>query len=83
MERKLIYSAEYLDFEKNSNERTREKLRYASAILETMPVISTQFVKKLVNTDFYELRIKVDNEVRVVLFSLDSANINQASTIIF
>ena len=83
MERKLIYSAEYLGFEKNSNERTREKLRYASAILETMPVISTQFVKKLVNTDFYELRIKVDNEVRVVLFSLDSANINQASTIIF
>ena len=83
MERKLIYSAEYLDFEKNSNEHTREKLRYVSAILETMPVISTQFVKKLVNTDFYELRIKVDNEVRVVLFSLDSANINQASTIIF
>ena len=83
MERKLIYSTEYLEFEQNSNERTREKLRYASAILETMPVISTQFVKKLVNTDFYELRIKVDNEVRVVLFSLDNANINQANTIIF
>lgn len=83
MERKLIYSIEYLEFEQSSNERTREKLRYASAILETMPVISTQFVKKLVNTDFYELRIKVDNEVRIVLFSLDNTNINQANTIIF
>ena len=72
MMRKLIYSTEYLEFEQKSNERTREKLRYASAILETMPVISSQFVKKLTNTDFYELRVKVDNEIRVILFSADN-----------
>lgn len=83
MMRKLIYSTEYLEFEQKSNERTREKLRYASAILETMPVISSQFVKKLTNTDFYELRVKVDNEIRVILFSADNANINSANTIVF
>lgn len=83
MIRKLIYSTEYLEFEQKSNERTREKLRYASAILETMPVISSQFVKKLTNTDFYELRVKVDNEIRVILFSADNANINSANTIVF
>lgn len=83
MARKLIYSVEYLEFEAESTERTREKLRYASAILETMPIISTQFVKKLVNTEFYELRIKVDNEIRVILFSADSNNINSAKTIVF
>lgn len=83
MERKLIYSAEYLEFEQNSDARTQEKLRYASSILETMPIISSQFVKKLVNTDFYELRIKVDNEIRVILFSIDNDNINLASTVVF
>lgn len=79
----MIYSAEYLEFEQNSNERTREKLRYATAILETLPVISSQFVKKLVNTDFYELRIKVDNEIRVILFMVDDSNINMAKTVVF
>ena len=83
MERKLIYSIEYLEFEKISNKRTREKLRYASSILETMPVISSQFAKKLVNTDFYELRIKVDNEIRVILFTVDNSNINLSNTIVF
>lgn len=83
MMRKLIYSTEYLEFEQKSNERTREKLRYASVILETMPVISSQFVKKLTNTDFYELRVKVDNEIRVILFSADNDNINSANTIVF
>lgn len=83
MGRKLIYSTEYLAFEQISNERTREKLRYASSILETLPVISNKFVKKLVNTDFYELRITVDNEIRVILFSVDNSNINLSSTVVF
>jgi mRNA-degrading endonuclease RelE of RelBE toxin-antitoxin system len=83
MERKLIFSAEYVEFEKQLNARTQEKLTYAATLLETLPVISTRFVKKLVNTDFYELRVKVDNEVRVIIFSVDSENINNAKTIIF
>lgn len=43
----------------------------------------TKFVKKLVGTDFYELRVSVDNEVRVILFAADSDNINLATRIIF
>ena len=83
MERKLIYSVEYLEFAQQSNDRGKEKLRYASTILETVAIISTQFVKKLVNTEFYELRLKVDNEIRVILFSADNANINLSKNIIF
>lgn len=83
MERILIYSTEYQAFEQSTNERVREKLHYASVILETMPLISSRFVKKLVNTDFYELRIKVDNEIRVILFSADSPNINLSKTVVF
>lgn len=80
--RKLVYSQEYIEFEESVNQRTKEKLRYAVAILETVAPISTQFVKKLVGSDFYELRIKVDNEIRVILFSADNPNINLASTVI-
>ena len=83
MERHILYSDEYLQFENNANERTKEKLRYATVILETMPVISNQLVKKLVNTDFHELRIKVDNEIRIILFSADNSNINLAINIVF
>ncbi|MBQ8441813.1 MAG: type II toxin-antitoxin system RelE/ParE family toxin [Bacteroides sp.] len=45
--------------------------------------IPTKFVKKLTNTDFYELRITAENEVRVILFTADNDNINLAKHVIF
>lgn len=63
--------------------RTKEKLLYATSILESITPIPTKFVKKLTNTDFYELRISVDNEIRIILFAVDNDNINLATTIIF
>ena len=81
--RELIYSPDYLKFEKNSSPRTLEKLRYATVILETVNPIPSKFVKKLTNTDFYEMRISVNNEVRIILFSADNENINLAKCIIF
>ena len=82
MIRDLILSPEYIEFEQSSSQRTREKLRYAVAILQTVQPIPTKFVKKLTNTDFYELRVSVDNEVRVILFSADNENINLASSVL-
>jgi mRNA-degrading endonuclease RelE of RelBE toxin-antitoxin system len=82
MKRELIYSPEYKEFVQSADNRTREKLRYAVAILETVPQIPAKFVKKLVNTDFYELRVSVDNEVRVILFSADHDNINLATNVV-
>lgn len=82
MERDLILSPEYRKFEQTATPRVREKLRYAITILETVYPIPTKFVKKLVETDFYELRISVDNEVRVILFAADHDNINLAKSII-
>jgi hypothetical protein len=82
MKRELIYSPEYKQFVENSDQRTREKLRYAVSILEIVPQIPAKFVKKLVNTDFYELRVSVDNEVRVILFSADNDNINLATNVV-
>lgn len=79
----MVYSREYLEFEQNSSPRVKEKLRYATAILETIYPIPAKFVKKLTNTDFYELRISVEQEVRVILFAVDNSNINLSQRVIF
>jgi hypothetical protein len=39
-------------------------------------------VKKLVNTDFYEMRISVDNEYRIILFTIDNVNFINANEIV-
>lgn len=83
MKRELVLSPEYIEFVQTSNKRTQEKLLYVISILETLNPVPTKFVKKLVGTDFYELRVSVDNEVRVILFAADSDNINLATRIIF
>lgn len=82
MKRNVILSPDYVEFVEQSAHRTRDKLRYAVALLETIVPLPTKFVKKLTNTDFYELRITVDNEVRVILFAVDNDNINLASTLV-
>ncbi len=35
------------------------------------------------NTDFYEIRIQVNNEYRVIVFTLDHDNITQSKEILF
>ena len=83
MRRDLIYSPEYIEFVKRSSKRIQEKLLYATSILESVTPVPTKFVKKLTNTDFYELRISAENEIRVILFAIDNENINLASCVIF
>lgn len=46
-----------------------------------MPV-SKKFVKELVTSHLYELRVSVDNEIRIILFAADNDNINLATKII-
>lgn len=83
MRRELIYSTEYMEFVDSLSENEQEKMLYAVIVLGTLKSLSTKFVKKLINTVFYELRISVlDKELRVVLFPVDSENINLASRIV-
>lgn len=83
MRRNLIYSDEYIEFVKGSSKRVQNKLLYATSILENIKIVSSKFVKKLVGTDFYELRISVDNEIRVIIFAIDHEDINIATNILF
>ena len=82
MKRDLILSPEYIEFESELPQRAKQKLLYAMSILETVSPIPQKFVKNLVNTMFYELRISVDNEIRVILFAVDNDNINLATKVV-
>lgn len=82
MERNIRYTEEFMQFKASLNQRSLEKIDYCISILRTEMPLSQKFVKKVVNSDFYELRISVDNEIRVILFSADHANISMATEII-
>ena len=51
-------------------------------IIAEIKVVNTKLVKKLVDSDFYELRISVANEYRVILFTIDQDNFIEAEQIL-
>ena len=78
----LIMTPEYKEFVASVGENIQKKIDYITDILIQSPVINTKFVKKLENTDFYEMRISVGNEYRVILFTVDHPNIVQSTQVI-
>lgn len=82
MERSIIYSSEYNEFKQTLSQRALEKLEYGISILQHEMPLSKKFVKKIISSDLYELRISVENEIRVFLFAVDNENINLATKII-
>ena len=51
-------------------------------IIAEVKVVNTKLIKKLVDTEFYELRVSVGNEYRVILFTIDRENFIEASQIL-
>lgn len=82
MKRNVRYSDEFRQFKTTLNSRSLEKLDYCISILQTEMPLSQKFVKKIISSDFYELRVSVNNEIRVILFSADNQNISLATEII-
>jgi hypothetical protein len=83
--RELIYTDEFKEFFNSLDMRTKYKFGDCITLLEEVQVLSTKFVKVLVNTNenLYELRVSVGfNEYRSILFSADHDNIIQATKII-
>lgn len=80
--RTVVRSGEFDAYYALQSERVRRKIDYALLIIEQIRVVSTKLVKKIENTDFYELRISVDNEHRVFMFSVDHENFIEATQIL-
>lgn len=80
--RTLMRSAEFDEFYNSLPENVQNKVKYALNIIAEVKVVNTKFVKKLVETDFYELRISVGNEYRVILFTIDQESFVEAEQIL-
>ena len=63
-------------------ERVQNKFKYLLEVLEEHKIVHTSFVEKLTNTKYYELKIKAENQIRVIIFTIDNENFNSARQII-
>ncbi len=80
--RNLIRSVEFDEFYNSLPANIQNKVKYAMNVIAEIRVVNTKLIKKLVDTDFYELRISVGNEYRVILFTIDHENFIEAQQIL-
>lgn len=80
--RNIEVSKECLEFINESGERVELKFYYLLEIMLEERVVSSKFVKKLIDTNYYELRISAGNEYRVILFTVNHTNFNECTEVI-
>lgn len=80
--RTMIRSAGFDEFYNSVPVNVQNKVKYAMNVIGEIKVVNTKLVKKLIDTDFYELRISVGNEYRVILFTIDHENFIEAEQIL-
>ena len=78
----MMRSAEFDEFYNSLPANVQNKVNYALNIIAVVKVMNTKLIKKLIDTNFYELRISVGNEHRVVLFTIDHENFIEAEQIL-
>jgi len=72
--REIVIAQECLEFIDSQNERVKNKFFQLIEIIGEVKVVHSHFIKKLQNTQFYELRIKAGNEIRIIIFAIDHLN---------
>lgn len=72
--RTILRSLEFDEFYNSLPVNVQTKIEYAMNIISEIKVVNSKLIKKLVDTDFYELRISVGNEYRIILFTIDHEN---------
>ena len=68
-----------LDFIEKQGKRVSDKFFRLIVIMEEVKIVHANFVKKLQNTKFYELRIKGGNEYLVIIFAIDHLNFSECT----
>jgi len=82
MKRIIYKSKAFEEFYSSLNERTKKKAEYILQIIQEEDIVSSKFVKKIISSDFYELRISTDNEYRVINLTMDNDNFMNATKIL-
>jgi hypothetical protein len=80
--REILITSECLAFIDNQSDRISTKFYQLIVIISEVKIVHSNFVKKLVDTNFYELRIKAGNEIRVVMFTIDHSNFAECTKVV-
>ncbi|KAA6331204.1 hypothetical protein EZS27_020162 [termite gut metagenome] len=79
----IYHTDEFDEFYKSLDITVQAKFDRIIAMICTVYPINTKFVKKLVNSELYEMRVSVGyNEYRTILFSVNHSNIIEATKIV-
>lgn len=68
-----------LNFVDAQGKRVSDKFFQLIEIIGEVKIVHANFVKKVKNSRFYELRIKVGNEYRVLIFAIDHLNFSECT----
>ncbi|MDR3297140.1 MAG: type II toxin-antitoxin system RelE/ParE family toxin [Prevotellaceae bacterium] len=83
MVRVTLKTDEYDAYFQSLDEKSQNKYDYTLQILQTQKVVSEKFVKKIQNSDFYEVRVSVGtNEHRTILIACDHPNFMEATQVV-
>jgi hypothetical protein len=77
--REILITPECLKFIGNQDKRVSIKFFQLVEVIEEVKIVNTNLIKKLINTDFYELRIKAGNEIRIIIFAIDYSNFSECT----
>jgi phage-related protein len=81
--RTIYKSQEFEQFYDGLSSAVKVKFEHVFNVIQTVYALPIKFVKRLVNTDLYEMRVSVGtNEYRTVLFAIDHDNIIQSTRVI-
>ncbi len=80
--REILISPDCLEFFDNQNDRISTKFYQIIEVIGEVKIVHSNFIKKLINTDFYELRIKAGNEIRVIIFTIDHSNFAECTKVV-
>lgn len=81
--RNIIRSEEFDQFYGSLPEKVQTKIDYALMALASIKVINKKLAKRLITTNFYELRINSNqNEYRIVIFTIDKENLIEAENVL-
>lgn len=81
--RTVFYTDEFKEFYDNLDEKVKKKIDYVIELIKDFKIVHVDFVKRLVNTELYEMRVNVGtNEYRSILFSIDHENIIESTQVV-
>jgi len=81
--REVLRTKEYELHFLSLEDRVKIKYDYVIQLIQTQRVISKKFVKKIQNTELYEVRVSVGtNEHRTMLIAVDNPNFIEATRVI-